>query len=138
MGYTEHWQLTGLKKQNYGDLSGVIVGTNWKVTITDEDGFSGTFSGATPFKADDVDLNNFTEYEGLTEEQVLAWVKNHVSGSNPSTNYWEHIIGRIQKEIDAKKYSVEVVTESQLPWSTGSIDVTPDPLAGEALYPKAP
>ena len=68
MGYTEHWELKGLRKQNYGDLSGVIIGTNWKVTITDEDGFEGSFSGATPFKPSDVNVDNFTEYNELTEE----------------------------------------------------------------------
>lgn len=138
MGYTEHWELTGLRKQNYGNLSGVIIGTNWKVTLTDEDGFQGTFTGATPFRAADVDVNNFTEYDQLSEQQVLSWVKNTVSGSNPSTNYWDHIYGRIQKEIDTKKYNVEVVTETQLPWYTGSVEVTPDPLAGQALYPQTP
>lgn len=138
MGYTEHWELTGLRKQNYGNLSGVIIGTNWKVTLTDEDGFQGTFTGATPFRAADVDVNNFTEYDQLSEQQVLSWVKNTVSGSNPSTNYWDHIYGRIQKEIDTKKYNVEVVTETQLPWYTGSREVTPDPLAGQALYPQTP
>lgn len=135
MGYTEHWELKGLRKQNYGDLSGVIIGTNWKVTLTDEDGFEGSFTGATPFKAVDVDIDNFTEYNQLTEEQVLQWVKSTVSGSNTATNYWDHIYGRIQKEIDIKKYNVQVVSEQDLPWSpTSGSSVTPDPLAGQALY----
>lgn len=135
MGYTEHWELKGLRKQNYGDLSGVIIGTNWKVTLTDEDGFEGSFTGATPFRPVDVDVDNFTEYTELTEEQVLSWVKSTVSGSNTATNYWEHIHGRIQKEIDTKKYNVQVVTENDLPWSpTSGSSVTPDPLSGEALY----
>jgi hypothetical protein len=135
MGYTTHWELKGLRKQNYGELSDVIIGTNWKVTITDEDGIEGSFSGATPFRPVDVNIDNFTSYNELTETQVLSWVKHHVSGSNASTNYWEHILGRAQKEIDAKKYSIEVVGETELPWSTGSLEVTPDPLSGRALYP---
>jgi hypothetical protein len=139
MGYTQSWSLKGLKKQNHEGLEGVIIGTNWEVVVTDDDGYSGKFTGATPFKAADVNVSTFTSYTELTEEQVLGWIKNHVSGSNTATNYWDHIIGRIQKEIDTKKYNVQVVTETDLPWSpTSGSSVTPDPLSGQALYAAQP
>ena len=139
MGYTQSWSLKGLKKQNHEGLEGVIIGTNWEVVVTDDDGYSGKFTGATPFKAADVNVSTFTSYTELTEEQVLGWIKNHVSGSNTATNYWDHIIGRIQKEIDTKKYNVQVVTETDLPWSpTSGSSVTPDPLSGQALYAPQP
>jgi len=125
MGYTYNWELTGLKKSNTDYLTDVIIGTQWKVTATDEEGNVGSFTGATPFKATDVDVDNFVEYEALTETEVLTWVKNHVSGSNPSTNYWAHISDVIQKEIDGKKWVKVEVAEVDLPWSPTSGSVTP-------------
>jgi hypothetical protein len=57
MGYTYNWELTGLKKSNTDYLTDVIIGTQWKVTATDEEGNVGSFTGATPFKATDVDVD---------------------------------------------------------------------------------
>jgi hypothetical protein len=135
MGYTEQWQLKGLKKQNYNTLEGVIIGTQWEVKVTDDEGFSGTFQGATPFRANEVNVSTFTSYNDLTEEQVLGWIKNTVSGSNAATNYWEHIMGRIQKDINGQKNIVTNVSEHELPWYTGSLSgsVTP-PLPAPASY----
>ena len=136
MAYTQSWSLKGLRKQNHEGLEGVIIGTNWEVVVTDDDGYSGKFTGATPFKVSDVNVSTFTSYNELTEEQVLGWIKNHVSGSNTATNYWEHIMGRIQKDIDGQRNVVQIVGETELPWYTGSLSgsVTPDPLSGQALY----
>ena len=125
MGYTYEWKLIGLKKQNSANINDAVVGTNWKVTATDEDGNVGTFTGATPFSIDTVNTASFTTYNELTETQVIGWIKNHVSGSNPSTNYWEHISGVIQKEIDGKKWVKVEVAEVDLPWSPTSGSVTP-------------
>jgi len=125
MGLTYEWKLVGLKKQNSANINDAVVGTNWKVTATDEDGNVGTFTGATPFSIDTVNTASFTTYNELTETQVIGWIKNHVSGSNPSTNYWEHISGVIQKEIDGKKWVKVEVAEVDLPWSPTSGSVTP-------------
>jgi hypothetical protein len=110
------WKITSLKKANSNDLSNVIIGTRWECTGTDEDGVTGTFVGATPFSVNSVTSENFIEYSSLTEDTVLGWIKNHVSGSGP-TNYWSHISERIQKAIDASKGVVEDVNEIDLPWS---------------------
>ena len=60
MAYTQSWSLKGLRKQNHEGLEGVIIGTNWEVVVTDDDGYSGKFTGATPFKASDVNVSTFT------------------------------------------------------------------------------
>jgi len=135
MGYTEQWQLKGLKKQNYNELDGVIIGTQWEVKVTDDEGYSAAFQGATPFKVSEVNVSTFTSYNDLTEEQVLGWIKNTVSGSNASTNYWEHIMSRIQKDINGQKNVITSVSEHELPWYTGSLSgsVTP-PLPAPANY----
>jgi hypothetical protein len=119
MGLTYEWKLTGLRKQNSEHLSDAVVGTNWKLTGTDEDGNVGTFNGATPFNISTVNTASFIEYSSLTEEQVLGWVKNYVSGSGP-TNYMDHINGVILKEINSNKFAKIEVTEADLPWSPTS------------------
>lgn len=125
---TYEWKLTGIKKSTPANLpvDNVVVGTRWTVTGTDEDGNSGTFSGATPFDLATVDTDNFTAYADLTEEQVLGWVKNYVKVVNP---YWGHIVSQIEKQIERTKQVFEEVNENDLPWSptSGSNTPIPDP-----------
>jgi hypothetical protein len=123
MGLTYEWKLTGLRKQNSQNANDVVVGTQWKLTATDEDGNQGSFSGATPFSINSVNTGSFIEYSSLTEAQVLSWVKNIVSGSG-STNYMDHINGVILKEINSKKWISVNVSETDLPWSPTSGSIT--------------
>ena len=125
MGYTYEWKLTGLKKQNTENVNDAVIGTHWKLIGTDEDGNEGTFTGATPFSINTINTSSFTPYTELTEAQVLGWIKNHVSGSNLSTNYMEHINGVIEKEINSKKWVKVEVSETDLPWSPTSGSTTP-------------
>ena len=127
MGFTYEWKLMSLKKQNTQDLSDVIVGTQWKVTGTDEDGYSGVFNGATPFEVRDLNGDGFVDYRDLTEELVLGWIKNQVSGSTPA-NYMKHINQQIQRQIEHTKSLTTDVSENDLPWSpTSGSSVTPEP-----------
>jgi hypothetical protein len=126
MGLTYDWKLIGLKKQDSDNVNEAIVGTNWKITATDEDGNVGTFTGATPFSISTINTGSFVPYSELTETMVLGWVKNLVSGSS-AYNYMPHIMQQIQKEIDKKKWSRLDVNENDLPWSpTSGSGVTPD------------
>jgi hypothetical protein len=127
MEYT--WKITQLTKTNSGDIDNIIVGTRWEVTGTDEDGFSGTFIGATPFTLNTVDPDNFTPYEALTESQVLGWIQNVASGS-ASTSYWSHISERINKAIETEKNIRVSVDSNDLPWSpvSGSNETPPLPV----------
>jgi hypothetical protein len=119
MALTYEWKLIGLKKQNTEELSDVIVGTQWTLTGTDTDGNTGTFNGATPFTIQDLNGDGFIDYRDLTEELVLDWVKNIVSGST-SSNYMNHINQQIQKQIDDVKFATITVSSSDLPWSPTS------------------
>ncbi len=114
------WTIKSLSKTTSNDLEDVIIGTRWECTGTDDsDGVSGTFAGATPFSLNSVDPENFVEYSSLTQEQVIGWIKNTVSGSTP-TNYWPHISERIQKAINDKRGVIRNVDETDLPWSPTS------------------
>jgi hypothetical protein len=119
MGYTYEWSVTAIKKATSDNINDAIIGTQWKVVCTDEDGNTGEFSGATPFDLNTIDTENFTEYQNLTETQVLDWIKNSVSGSS-STNYWNHIQGQIDKQINRTKLSYVAVNGVDLPWSSTS------------------
>jgi hypothetical protein len=119
MALTYDWKLIGLKKQNSENINDAIVGTSWKITATDEDGNVGTFTGATPFKLSEINTGSFIEYSQLTEEQVLGWVKDCVSGSG-TYNYMAHINEMIRKEIQATKWTKIDVDEANLPWSPTS------------------
>jgi hypothetical protein len=121
MAYTYDWKLTGLKKQSRNGIEGAVVQTYWKVIATDEDGDTGEFVGGTPFPITSVDPENFTPYDELTEADVLEWIKNYVSGSNVSTNYWGHISNVIEKQLEEKKSPIVSIGEFEFPWSTGSL-----------------
>lgn len=120
MAITYTWEIKALSKSNGNNLNDVIIGTRWECTGTDSDGVSGTFVGATPFSINSVNPESFVEYSQLDEETVLGWIKNTVSGSNKSTNYWDHISERIQKAIDNKKGSIQNVDVFDLPWAPTS------------------
>ena len=112
MALTYTWELTSLKKTSAANLSNVIVGTQWKLTGTDENGNDGTFSGATPFDLATVDPSNFVAYENLTANTVLGWIQAVVVGG-----YKDHIDEQIQKQIDTKINPVEDVSGNTFPWS---------------------
>lgn len=128
MAYTYEWKIKNLKKAvNANDLSDVIIGTQWILTAINENGYSGSFNGATPFKPTDVDPNNFVAFEDLTEEQVIGWIKPIVSGSTSMPGYWDHIMGQIEKQIK-KDSEIHVELQSgDLPWASHSIDTPATP-----------
>ena len=119
MTLTYTWAIKSLKKQDDPslELNDIIVQTYWECTGADEDGNSGTFHGATPFEPDQIDPDQFTSYENLTEAQVLGWIQDLVNG-NPG--YKAHIDEQIQKQIDAILIPQTEVNGDQLPWAEPS------------------
>lgn len=117
MSLTYTWKLKSLKKTSSGDYQDLIVGTQWECTGTDSDDNSGTFHGATPFKAEDVEQGNFVAYNDLTEEIVLGWIQNVV---NTNPGYKAHIDEQIMKQIDGKKSPIIDVGSDSLPWASAN------------------
>jgi hypothetical protein len=125
MAYTYAWEIRNLRKVSTNDINDAIIGTQWRVVATNADGVTGQFDGATPFDLHTIDTGSFTPFEELTEEQVLGWIKDMVSGS-ASTSYWTHINQQITKQISEKTNIVTEVGTYDLPWSTGSLsDIIP-------------
>ena len=123
---TYTWKLTSLKKRNSGNLEGVIFQTFWKKIGTDANGNVGEFSGATPFDPAQVDPNNFISWDQLTEETVLGWIQEVVTGS-----YEQHVNEQIQRQLDEKANAHEEVADGKFPWNpaseTPAPPVTPPP-----------
>ena len=108
---TYNWKLNSLRKTSAANLSNVVIGTTWTLTGTDADNYSGTFSGATPFKVAELDPSSFIDYNSLTEDIVLGWVQAVVVGG-----YKDHVDEQINKQIRDKKNPVEEATGNNLPW----------------------
>lgn len=124
MAVTYTWEVTSLKTKNetLGDgvvLPNAICQTYWKKIGTDEDGNEGTFSGATPFSAENLTEENFQQFDVLTEEIVLGWIQAIVVDG-----YEEHVNGQIQKQIDEK---VTPITDTAMPWAPDEPEEVPAP-----------
>lgn len=121
MAITYTWKVTNLKKVD--ELEGntnVIVHARWTRTGTDENGNTGEFQGATPLRLPESG-SSFSDYDTITEEQVIEWVKGEIAANN---GYEEHIVGRITQQINAKKRpAFDVAT---LPWGVQVVGGTPE------------
>lgn len=106
------WKIVRIKTTNTDSFENAIVNTYWqKIGYDDVLGVTGYFEGATPFDADQIDPENFTALDQLTEDMVLGWVKNVVTGE-----YEAHVDAEIQREINDKAQIVTEVEEDDLPW----------------------
>lgn len=112
--YTYTFEVTGLKVRdevvNGTTNTNSVVQTYWKLTGSDGT-HEGTFSGATPFSTTNMPEGNvFVPFEELTEEIVIEWISDVVTG-NPG--YQQHIDDQISKQIRDK---ITPITEPNLPW----------------------
>lgn len=114
MNYT--WQITSIKKKDTNNLSDVIFQVYWKKIGTDENGNIGEFSGATPLDVDNLSSDEFLNYENLTEDIVLGWIKSIVVG-----DYERHVNDQIKRKINLQINS-EI---NSFPWSSPEDVVTP-------------
>jgi len=118
MAITYTWAVTGMKVTNVGSETNYVVQTYWTKTGTDENGNTGTFSGATPF-APTPDQPGFIPFDQLTQAIVLGWIQPLVTGS-----YEDHVNNVIAEQIAAK---VNPVTEPALPWAPPTPPTPPTP-----------
>ena len=133
MAHTNEWKLTGLKKGNTESEQDVVIGTRWELTGTDEDGISGTFSGATPFKLENVEFHNFVPYENLDQDTVLGWIQAEVVDG-----YKDHVEQNIARQIEAVKSQVKDVQATDFPWAEPIVEpeapeTTEAPITTEAV-----
>jgi len=103
MAFSYSTTVTNLKVRDQVNSEGVtlsnaVVQTYWKRTGTDADGNEGTFSGATPFTAENVPAGSFIAFEDLEEATVVGWINAVIDADS---TYKAHIDEQIQKQIDA-------------------------------------
>lgn len=118
MAITYTWAVTGMKVTNVGSETNYVVQTYWTKTGTDENGNTGTFSGATPF-APNPSQPDFIPFDQLTQATVLGWIQPLVTGS-----YEDHVNNVIAEQIAVK---VNPVTEPALPWAPPTPPTPPTP-----------
>jgi hypothetical protein len=133
MDFTYTWKVTGLKVRDQVNADGetlpsAVVQTYWECTGANADGVDGTFSGATPFTAENVPAGSFKAFADLAEADVLAWIQNRVNGDR---TYKLHIDQQIQKQIEDKAGVVSEINAGSFPWSGPEDAVTPTPGASD-------
>jgi hypothetical protein len=116
MSFTYTYTVRNLKVQDQVNSAGetltnAVVQTYWEIQGTNEAGQVGTFSGATPFSAENVPAGSFTAFEELEEAHVTAWIAAVI---NADAQYKAHIDGEIQKVIDADNRTE--ISGPELPW----------------------
>ena len=132
MAFSYTTTVTNLKVKDQvnseGDtLTNAVVQTYWKRKGTDADGNTGSFSGATPFTAENVASGSFVAFEDLAENTVVGWINAVIEGD---PEYKAHIDGVIQAEIDNNN-----ITDMNPPWVADEpevqSDADPDAPAGD-------
>lgn len=105
MAITYTWDITDMEvlPQHEG-LNNVVASVSFEYTGTAGDGVTSTIAAAIPFES--VDADDFTEYNNLTKDQVLGWVKQYID--IPSYN------AVIEHEIKTKRKPTPV--SKALPW----------------------
>jgi|AOAMet2_C27A4_35_1029305.scaffolds.fasta_scaffold08559_1 hypothetical protein len=116
MSFTYTYTVRNLKVQDQVNSAGetltnAVVQTYWEIQGTNEAGQVGTFSGATPFSAENVPAGSFTAFEELEEAHVTAWIAAVI---NADPQYKAHIDQEIQKVIDADNRTE--ISGPELPW----------------------
>ena len=108
---------TDTARINKQEFPNTVRAIHWDLIGTHEDGTVEKLESITTFvKFMTRHTGSFTPFSELTEEQVIGWIKNTVSGSNKATNYWDHIESRITRDIQAKRGSYSNLLEDELPW----------------------
>ena len=116
MAFTYTYTVRNLKVQDQVNSAGetltnAVVQTYWEIQGTNEAGQVGTFSGATPFSAENVPAGSFTAFEELEEAHVTAWIAAVINGD---PQYKAHIDEQIQADIDINNQTEK--SGSSLPW----------------------
>ena len=86
----------------------IVRNIGWKLTGTDS-GVSYTENG----KATNLALpsGTYTEYDSLTESDVIGWLKSHLGSSEVT-----FIENKVTEEVNSLLYSIEVEENKTLPW----------------------
>lgn len=102
------WSITSVHTKTDQMFGDVVVEVYWKVLGSDSNGINGYFDGSTPLKIADITQDTFINFDQLTEEKVIEWVKLSMTDAHYSS-----ITTLIQKQVDTQ---LNPVIEKPLPW----------------------
>ena len=114
MTITYSWEIISLQTRNQGQNADAVVQVFWRRVGVDENGNTGEFLGSTPMTSEFVPEGTFVPFEQLTQEQVLGWIQEVVTGE-----YAKHVDSVIAQEINDKANPIQTVTPPWLAKATG-------------------
>jgi hypothetical protein len=95
-----NWQIVNMDRKTTG---GFVVTVHYNVTATDGDYSANTY-GTVGYTEEDG--KSYIPYDQLTQDEVVAWVKDSLGQETVETN--------LATQIESLKHPVQ---ESGLPWS---------------------
>lgn len=106
------WQIRKLSTRDQTNADGVVlsdavVKIKWKRTGVDGEGNSATILGYTVLSAENVAVDNFVNFNSLTEETVVGWLESTIS-TGLMASYNDKILEKINGPS---------TTERAVPWS---------------------
>lgn len=107
MSTTYTWEVTNLESfETINELTNVVSVIHW--TLQADDGVNSTAINGT-VNLDAPEANTFVNYNDLTQEQVIGWVKTKL-GTTLETGYYQYLD---EKLLELAK---PVVITTPLPW----------------------
>lgn len=115
MTITHTWHIISLQTRNQGPNTDAVVQVFWRKVGADEHGNTGEFLGSTPMTSEFVAEGQFVPFNQLTEEMVLGWIQEVVTG-----DYAAHVDKLIAQQINDKANPVQTVMP---PWAAQGAEV---------------
>jgi len=81
-----NWKITNLEYYNeYQGLSNVVKTIHYIVEATDADNNIGQCVGSQQLDLTQLNAKLFTEFESITEDNVISWLKDSLNATDPSS-----------------------------------------------------
>lgn len=107
------WKVNNMEAiMSYSSLTNVVRTVYWQCEGHDDDNKYGTHWGLEQLDVDNINSSTFTDYNDLTEEKVIEWVKASLD------LYRENFVETIEQEILEQMDSEEIGSRiTGKPWS---------------------
>jgi len=112
MAITYSWHVMGMRTINSDPVTDAVYMVEiLKRGVDSEDGVSAGVKRYVPLDISDLDVDNFTAFSDLSQEQVIQWVQNTLTDNDD-----EALNQRILSAIQKKRRSKKIISASDLPW----------------------
>lgn len=112
-GFKEYqWKVNSLTKKTIENFESTVTKVIWEKVGYTYDGHFGIFKTATVLDTNALVESNFINYEDLTQEIIVDWIKQHIDEDD--------INRRIQLEIEKSRDNEMEVGYKDLPWKQKS------------------